>query len=104
MALVADPFITIVATGVNLAAGAATSAVTAIPNMQNGKVPVKVRVSSTAAAHIRFGIAGVVATANDTMVQPGDQTWFRIPVGIINFAVIQDTVAGNVNVTPCEDA
>ena len=104
MALAVDPFITILAPGVNLAAGVATSAVTPIPNTLNGQKPVKVRVTSTAAAHIRFGIAGVVATANDSMVQPGDQSWFRIPVGIINFAVIQDSVAGNVNVTPCEDA
>jgi hypothetical protein len=78
--------------------------VTAITTMLNGKVPTKVRVAASAAASIRFGVAGVVATANDTIVQPGDAIRMRIPQGITSFAVIQQTAAGIVQVSPLEDA
>jgi hypothetical protein len=104
MAMTADDFVTVVATGITIASGATTSAVTAIPTCQNGVLPVKIIVRSTQAASIRLGIAGVVATANDTMVQPGDAVRLRVPRGLTSFAVIQQTVGGLVQVSPCEDA
>lgn len=104
MALTADDFITILATGTTIAAGASSSAATAIPNTLNGMPPTKLRITSTSAVHIKFGVAGVAAASGDLMVQPGDATRVRLPRGVTFFAVIQDTAAGNVTVSPVEDA
>jgi hypothetical protein len=60
-----------------------------------------VRVSVTAAAHIRFNKTTAVATTNDTLVMPGD----AIVVNVQNydvFAVIQNAAGGFVNVVPIE--
>lgn len=104
MALTADDFLTIMAPGISVASGASTSAVTAIPKtLGNSNFPTKIIVRATQAASIRLGVAGVVATANDTMVQPGDAVRLRVPLGVTSFAVIQQTTAGVVQVSPVED-
>jgi hypothetical protein len=103
MALQADDFVTSIAVGTTIAAGASTSAATAIPVTSSGVRPTKIRITATSAIHFQLGTVSVVATANGVMVQPGDATRLRVPAGVTHFAVIQDTVAGNVTVSPCED-
>lgn len=93
---------TILATGINIASGAASTSAT-LPNASSGTVPYKVRVAVTASAHVRLGAAGVTAAATDTLVQPNDAQVFTVPRGVTNIAVIQDTAAGTVNVAPLED-
>lgn len=86
--------------GITVASGAA-SAQTAIPVNSAGVVAKYVRVAATVAAHIRFNKTTAVATANDTLLMPGD----AVVVNVQNydvFAVIQDTAAGFVNVVPIE--
>lgn len=86
--------------GVTVASGAA-SAQTAIPNNSAGVVAKYVRVSVTAAAHIRFGKTTATATANDTLVMPSDAIVLNVQNYDV-FAVIQDSAAGTVNVVPIE--
>lgn len=93
---------TVLKTGVNIATSA-TSANAALPTAQSGEIPRYVRVTATAAAHVKLGIAGATAVAADTMVQPGDAVTLVVPRGITTIAAIQDTAAGTVNVVPLED-
>lgn len=104
MAHASDPCVTITMPGVQVASGATTSAVTGIPTNASGNIPTKIRVSATASACIRLGVALVAATTNDTMVQPGDALLMRVPVGVTKFAVIQVSAGGLVQVSPLEDA
>ena len=94
--------ITVVKTGVQQASGAA-SAGTTIPTCQSGEVPRYIRVAATAAACIKLGIAGVTATTADLQVQPGDAVIMHVPSGMTNFAVIQVSAAGLVQVSPLEN-
>lgn len=94
---------TILATGVNLATGAA-SVSSALPITSAGTVPNKVRVSVTSAAHVRLGVNGVTALATDLLVQPNDAVVLKVPRGLTQIAVIQDAAAGTVNVAPLEDS
>ena len=103
MALPTDSSFTVLAAGVQQASGAASASAN-LPNNLSGTVPTKVRVSATVAACIRIGITGVVATAADTMIQPGDAAMMRVPLGCTKFAVIQVAAGGFVQVSPCEDA
>jgi hypothetical protein len=93
---------TVLKTGVNIATSG-TSANAALPTAQSGEIPRYVRVTATAAAHVKLGVAGVAATAADLMVQPGDAAVLVVPRGITTIAAIQDTAAGTVNVVPLED-
>jgi SH3-like domain-containing protein len=92
----------VAATGARLASGVA-SANAAIPNNSAGNLPRFVRITATAAAHIRFGPATPVAVNTDVMVQPGDPL-VLVVAGNTNFAVIQETAAGVVIVTPLENS
>ena len=92
----------IVATGINLTTGAA-SVNAALPNASSGEKPRYIRITTTANAHIRLGIAGVAAVATDVMVIPGCALVLDVPTGITHIAAIQDTAAGTVNVAPLED-
>ena len=94
---------TILATGVNIATGAA-SVPSALPTTSAGTLPTKVRVSATAAAHVRIGITGVTALATDLLVQPNDSIVLAVPRGLDHVAAIQDAAAGTVNVVPLEDS
>jgi hypothetical protein len=95
-------FVTVTATGKQQASGAASAGST-IPNMSSGEVPRYIRVAATAAACIRLGAAGVTATVNDTQVQPGDALIMHVPGGATNFAVIQVSAAGIVQISPLEN-
>lgn len=97
-----DDFLTVTATGANITTSG-TSARIAIPTASSGEIPRYVRVTSTAAAHVKLGGAAVVAVAGDLMVQPADSVVLAIPRGLTNIAAIQDTAAGTVNIVPLED-
>lgn len=97
-----DGYVTILAPGVQQASGAA-SAGAAIPNMLSGEKPRFIRVAATVPASIRLGVGGVVATAADTQIQPGDAIIMHVPSGITNFAVIQVTAAGLVQISAMEN-
>ena len=97
-----NPYVTIFATGKQQASGAASAGST-LPVMLSGENPRFIRVAATAAASIRLGGAGVVATANDTQIQPGDALIMQVPSGVTNFAVIQVAAAGLVQISPLEN-
>ena len=94
--------VTITATGVQQASGAA-SAGTTIPNCSSGEKPRYIRVAATAAACFKMGLAGVTATTGDVQVQPGDALILHVPSGMTNFAVIQVSTGGVVQVSPLEN-
>lgn len=94
--------ITVVKTGVSQASGAA-SAGGALPTAQSGEVPRFIRVAATSAACIKLGAGAQTATANDLQVQPGDAVLLQVPSGVTNFAVIQVTAAGIVQISPLEN-
>lgn len=93
---------TIMATGVNMTTGAASTS-SALPNTLAGIVPRYVRITTTAAAHVRLGVVGLTAVATDVMVIAGESLVLEVPQGITHIAAIQDTAAGTVNVAPVED-
>jgi hypothetical protein len=97
-----DDFITVLATGANITTSG-TSARVAIPPASSGEIPRYVRVTSTAAAHIKLGGATVAAVAADLLVQPADSVVLAVPRGVTYIASIQDTAAGTVNIAPLED-
>jgi hypothetical protein len=90
----------ILANGVTVASGAA-SLNTAIPNDSGGNVAKVVRVQCTAFAYIKFGKGTQTASSTSIMISPNCSEDFRT-TGCDNFAVIQQSAAGSVNVTPVE--
>lgn len=94
-------FITVVAVGTTITTGA-TSASSALPIASSGEVPRFVRISATAACHVKIGKSTVAATANDMLIQPGEAEVIHIPQGITHIAAIQDSAAGKCNVVPLE--
>lgn len=88
-------------TGANIATSG-TSARVAIPVASSGEIPRYIRVSATAAAHIRVGASTVTAVATDILVQPGDAVRLAL-AGQTHIAAIQDAVGGTVNIAPLED-
>jgi hypothetical protein len=95
-------FASIAATGARLASGA-VSANAAIPNNSAGNLPRYVRVTATVAAHVRLGTGTPVAVNTDVMVQPGDPLIMAVG-NCANFAVMQESAAGVVIVTPLENS
>lgn len=98
-----DDFMTILATGVSAATGAA-SARSALPTATSGEVPRYVRVTARNECYVKLGTSTVTATANDILVQPGDGVVLVVPRSVTHIAYIQGTAAGQVNVVPLEDA
>lgn len=97
-----DDFITVTKTGVQQASGAASAGST-IPLAQSGEVPRYIRVAATAPACIKIGPGAQTATTGDLQVQPGDAVTLAVPRGCTNFAVIQVSAAGLVQISPLED-
>lgn len=93
--------VAIFAVGKQQASGAASAGST-IPLDSAGNVPRYIRVAATAAACIRLGGAGVTATANDTQIQPGDAL-IMATSNQTNFAVIQVSAGGLVQISPLEN-
>lgn len=96
-------FVTITMPGFSAATGA-SSAATAIPVASDGNRPRYIRVAARNECYVKLGISTVVATANDILVQPADSVILHVPNGITHIAYIQGTAAGQVNVTPLEQA
>ena len=94
-------YVSVAAVGKQQASGAASAGST-IPNMSSGELPRYIRVVATVAACIRLGPAGVTATVNDTQVQPGDSLIMCVNQ-CTNFAVIQVTAAGLVQISALEN-
>jgi hypothetical protein len=88
-------------TGFTAATGAA-SARTAIPNDSAGNRPRYIRVAGINECYVKLGDNTVVATANDTLIQPADSV-IMVVSGATNIAYIQGTSAGKVNVVPLEN-
>ena len=95
--------ITVTTSGFSAVTGAA-SAATAIPNDSSGRAPNYIRVAARNECYVKLGTAGVVATANDILVQPADSVILAVPKGITLIAYIQGTAAGQVNVIPLENS
>ena len=93
--------ITVVAVGFTAATGAATAR-TAIPTDSAGNLPRYIRVAAINESYVRLGNATVVATTNDSLIQPADAAIFAVN-GATNIAYIQGTAAGKVNVVPLEN-
>lgn len=97
-----DDFITVMATGISAATGAASASST-IPSASDGNKPRYIRVSSRNECYVKIGAAGVAATANDILIQPADSVILHVPTGVTTIAYIQGTAAGLVNVVPLEN-
>jgi hypothetical protein len=97
-----DDFITVTATGVQRASGASSAGGT-LPLASSGEVPRYIRVAATAPACIKIGPGTQTATAGDLQVQPGDTAILAVPRGCTNYAVIQVSNAGIVQISPLED-
>ena len=95
--------VTITATGVSAATGAASASST-IPNTSAGTVPSYIRVAARNECYVKLGVAGVAATTNDILVQPADSIILQVPKGATTIAYIQGTAAGQVNITPLENS
>lgn len=95
--------VTIVATGVSAATGAASASST-IPNNSSGNIPNYIRVAARNECYVKLGIAGVTATSNDILVQPADSVILQVPKGVTTIAYIQGTAAGVVNITALENS
>ncbi|MEN9885686.1 MAG: hypothetical protein RL758_264 [Pseudomonadota bacterium] len=93
--------ITIVTPGTRVASGAA-SAGAALPNDASGTLPLRIRVATTAAAHFRMGAGAQTATTNDMLISPGEALTLSVPRGINQFACIQASTGGFVQVSPVE--
>lgn len=94
--------ITITRTGVTQASGGA-SAGGALPNASSGEVPRYIRVAATAAACVRIGNGAQTAVTTDLQVQPGDSVILAVPLGYTNFACIQVSAPGVVQISPLEN-
>ena len=94
--------ITVTKTGVSQAT-TGTSAGGALPTASSGEIPRKIRVAATAAACFRMGAGAQTAVTTDLQVQPGDAVILNVPQGYTNFAVVQVSAAGVVQISALED-
>lgn len=93
--------LTIVNTGVTIAAGGASSNV-ALP-VVSGAVPKYCRIAATAAAYVKVGVgAGTAAVAGDMLVQPADAVIVRTH-GLTHVAALQVSGGGIVQISPVEN-
>lgn len=95
-------YITVLATGVSQATSG-TSAGGSLPNCLSGEKPRFIRVAATAAACFRMGAGAQTAVTTDLQIQPGDAVVLQVPTGVTNFAVIQVSAAGVVQISPLEN-
>lgn len=95
-------FITITKTGVQQV----TSGVSAgglLPTDSAGNVPRYIRVAATAPACFRMGKGAQVAVPTDLQIQPGDSEVLHVPQGVDQYAVIQVSGPGVVQISPLEN-
>lgn len=96
-------YVTVNATGIQMASGAASSSAT-IPNDSSGNIPNYIRVAATAPACIKLGKTTATATTGDLQVQPGDAVILQVPRGIDKIACIQVSAAGLVQISPMDNS
>ena len=97
-------FYTIMAVGVTQGTSG-TSAAVAIPVDSSGNRPNYIRVTASNEVFVKLGLVGVVATNQDTLVQPADSVVLQVPKGITHIAGIQGAGgAGRFNVVPLESS
>lgn len=84
------------------AATGAASARTAIPVDYSGNLPRYIRIAGINESYVRLGDVTVVATTNDTLIQPADSAIMPV-LGRTHIAYIQGTAVGKVNVVPLEN-
>jgi len=94
------PVITVGAAGALVTSGAASAEV-AIPDTADGETAKVVRIASTALAHVKPVLTGTAATANDTLVGPGDAVYLHVQ-GYTHVAYIQQTAAAKIQISPVE--
>lgn len=82
----------------------ATSASTALPLAQNNVKTNYVRVAASGECYVKLGPSGVVATANDILIQPADSMILSTN-GATHIAYIQGGASNpaRVNVVPVEN-
>lgn len=93
--------ISVGATGANVTTSG-TSASTAIPNDSSGNKAKYCAISATAAVHVRWGAGAQTAVATDFMLNPNTQPVIIQTSNADNFAAIQDSTGGKVNIAPVE--
>lgn len=96
-----DDFITVQATGVNIATSGVSASAT-IPNASDGNLPRYVRIAASAAAYVRLAKTTATAVNTDLMVQPGDAVILSTN-GCDKVAGLQVAAAGVVQVSPLEN-
>lgn len=95
--------LTVLASGANLATGAASANV-AIPNNSSGQKARAVRILATADCYVRMGLSGVTAAAGDMFIGAGPAGREILHVlGATHIAAIQVAAAGTLNIVPLED-
>lgn len=93
----------VLASGSNLATGAASASV-AIPNNASGNKARFVRILATADCYVKAGLAGLTAAAGDLYVGAGPAGREILNVhGATHIAAIQVDAAGTLNIVPLED-
>ena len=94
--------ITVVVTGKAQATSAASAGST-LPADSSTNVPRYVVVSATTSTYFRMGQGAQTAVAGDLMIQPGDSRILSVPLGFTQFACLQVTAPGIVQVSPLEN-
>lgn len=94
--------LTVVVTG-STTTTSGTSAGATIPNASSGEKPRYIRVAATAACTFRIGAGAQTALTTDLLIQPGDAVVLQVPSGIDQYAALQVTAAGIVQVSPMEN-
>lgn len=88
-------------TGSNTTTGSASVSGT-LPLGSDGLAPDYIYLTATAACHVRFSpTAAPTAVATDILIQANTAYRFRT-IGLPYFAVIQDTSAGVLHITPLD--
>lgn len=96
-----DDAIQIQAVGVSLTTGAASVNAT-VPYTASATKPNYIRICVTANCFVKIGASGVVATANDILMNPSDCLILKVS-GNTTIAAIQQAAGGICNITALED-
>lgn len=96
-----DDAISVSATGVSVALGAA-SAGSALPTCLDGSKPKYVQLATTTGAFVRVGNGAQTAVATDLLVMPGYPVVLKV-AGQTHVAALQAATGGILIVTPLED-
>ena len=93
---------TIVKSGVSQATTAGSTG-GPLPLDSSGNVPRYIRVAATSPACFRMGAGAQTAVISDMQIQPGDSAVLSVPLGVTNFACVQVSAAGVMQISPLEN-